>query len=216
VVANTIVDVMNSLDDPRRDDFFSNPINGEYIGGDYGYPSSYTSYSHINESILAPDFSGFMLTYTEMLFYLAEAAERGFTVPKSAAEYYNMGITQSILNWGGTQAEADAYLAQADVAYATAPDASTDGWREKIGTQSWLANYTKGLEAWTTWRRLDYPVFNLPQTLVDGSVMDIPTRIQFPVEEQTLNAASYAKAAEDIGGDDLTTKIFWDMYDANE
>jgi hypothetical protein len=157
-----------------------------------------------------------MLTYTEMLFYLAEAAERGFTVPKSAAEYYNMGITQSILNWGGTQAEADAYLAQADVAYATAPDASTDGWREKIGTQSWLANYTKGLEAWTTWRRLDYPVFNLPQTLVDGSVMDIPTRIQFPVEEQTLNAASYAKAAEDIGGDDLTTKIFWDMYDANE
>jgi hypothetical protein len=152
--------------------------------------------------------------YTELLFYLAEAAERGFSVPLTAAEYYNMGITNSIIEWGGTQADALLYLAQPSVAYATAPDTSADGWREKLGTQSWIANYTKGLEAWTTWRRLDYPVFNVPENWT--SVMDIPTRFTFPIEEQTLNPANYTEAADAVGGDEMTTKIFWDMYDANE
>jgi hypothetical protein len=214
VPANTIVDIMNDLNDPRRSAFFTLHTNGEYVGGIYGYPNSYGSYSHINDGILEATFPGFIMTYTEMLFYLAEAAERGFNVPLSAEEYYNMGIINSILDWGGTQVEADAYLAQPDVAYTTAPDESADGWRQKIGTQSWIANYTKGLEAWTTWRRLDYPVFNVPELV--GSVMDIPTRFTFPVEEQTLNPINYEEAATAIGGDELTTKIFWDLYDANE
>lgn len=214
VVANTIVDKMNSLDDPRRQFYFNLHTNGEYVGGIYGHSNSYGNFSHINDAILAPDFHGFIMTYTEMLFYLAEAAERGFNVPLTAEEYYNMGITNSIIEWGGTQADADAYLAQADVAYATAPDASADGWREKIGTQSWIANYTKGLEAWTTWRRLDYPVFNVPEQWT--TVMDIPTRFTFPIEEQTLNPANYTDAASRVGGDEMTTKIFWDLYDANE
>jgi Starch-binding associating with outer membrane len=213
VVANTIVDKMNSLDDPRRAFYFTK-FNDAYVGGEYGYSNSYGNYSHINDAILAPTFHGIMMTYTELMFYLAEAAERGFSVPNTAEEYYNMGITSSIIEWGGTQADADAYLAQTNVAYATAPDASTDGWREKIGTQSWIANYTKGLEAWTTWRRLDYPIFNVPE--LSETVMDIPTRFTFPIEEQTLNPANYSAAAVAVGGDELTTKIFWDMYDANE
>jgi hypothetical protein len=35
------------------------------------------------------------------------------------------------------------------------------------------------------------------------------------VNEQSLNEANYAAASEAIGGDDLLTKIFWDLYDAN-
>ncbi|PGH38053.1 MAG: SusD/RagB family nutrient-binding outer membrane lipoprotein, partial [Candidatus Nephrothrix sp. EaCA] len=91
---------------------------------------------------------------------------------------------------------------------------SRDGWREKIGTQSWIANYTKGLEAWTTWRRLDYPVFNVPET--KASVEDIPTRLVFPVDEQKINGKNYQAAAAAIGGDLLTTKIFWDVYNVTK
>ncbi len=213
VVANTIVDMMNSLDDPRRDDFFtlidtSGAGDLVYYGGPYGYSAPYAQYSHIHPSILEPTFPGFMLTYTEMLFYLAEAAERGITVPMSAEEYYNMGITNSILEWGGTDADATTYLGQANVAYATA----TGDWKQKIATQSWIAAYTRGLEGYTTWRRLDYPVFNLAQSVTSTS--EIPTRFTFPIQEQTLNPANYAAAAEAIGGDVLTTKIFWDVNDA--
>jgi hypothetical protein len=41
---------------------------------------------------------------------------------------------------------------------------------------------------------------------------DIPTRFTFPINEQTLNEANYVAASKLIGGDLLTTKIFWDKY----
>jgi hypothetical protein len=47
------------------------------------------------------------------------------------------------------------------------------------------------------------------------AVTDIPVRFTFPVNEQSLNEANYAAASEAIGGDDLLTKIFWDLFDAN-
>jgi hypothetical protein len=213
VAANTIIDMMNGLDDPRRASYFemidtSGSGDFVYYGGQYGYSAPYAQYSHIHPDILAPDFPGFILTYTELLFYLAEAAERGITVPNSAEEYYNMGIENSILEWGGSEADADDYLAQASVAYATAEG----DWKQKIGTQSWIAAYTRGLEGYTTWRRLDYPVFNIAQQI--SSTAEIPTRFSFPIQEQTLNPDNYTAAAAAMGGDALTAKIFWDINDA--
>jgi len=38
---------------------------------------------------------------------------------------------------------------------------------------------------------------------------DIPLRFTYPVFEQTLNGASYTEAAAAIGGDDLTTRLFF-------
>ncbi len=40
----------------------------------------------------------------------------------------------------------------------------------------------------------------------------VPTRFTYPINEQTLNADNYAAAAAAIGGDDLLTKLFWDIY----
>jgi hypothetical protein len=219
VPANTIVDIMNDLDDPRRAFYFTQ-YEGEYLGGDYGWPNAYGSFSHIHPSIEAATFPGMLLTFTELQFYLAEAAERGFSVGNSAEYYYNAGITESILGgslsgygWGATQADVDAYLARPDVAYATAPDASADGWRQKIGTQSWIASYTRGLVGYTTWRRLDYPVFNVAELI--ETTADIPTRFTYPVNEQTLNSERWKAASDAIGGDEKTTKIFWDVNPVN-
>jgi hypothetical protein len=66
---------------------------------------------------------------------------------------------------------------------------------------------------YTTWRRLDYPVFNVAPTL--ETTQDIPTRFTYPIEEQTLNADNYKSASSAIGGDEMTTKLFWDMHPAN-
>lgn len=216
VAANTIVDIMNNLDDPRRASYFTlQDTSGlgdfAYKGGAYGYSSQHAAHSNIHPDILVPDRDGPLLAYTEMLFYLAEAAERNITVPMTAEQYYNMGIANSMMtDWGRTQAEVDTYMARTDVAYGTA----TGDWKQKIGTQSWLAAYTRGFIAYTTWRRLDYPVFNFPPSVT--STKEIPTRFTFPINEQTLNGANYTAAAAAVGGDMLTTKIFWDMYDANE
>lgn len=201
VPANTIVDAMNTLEDPRRAAYFTT-LNGEYIGGDYGYSNSFSQNSHIAARIQMPDFPGIMLTYTETCFYLAEAAARGYNVGGTAEQWYNKGIESSFDFWGVTGAAE--YLAKPEVAYATA--AGT--WKEKIGNQSWIANYTRGVEAYTNWRRLDFPIFNLPEMATEYS--EIPVRFTFPINEQTLNADNYAAAATLIGGDDIATKIFWD------
>jgi hypothetical protein len=46
-------------------------------------------------------------------------------------------------------------------------------------------------------------VLTLPASLV-------PTRLTYPISEQNLNQANYAAASTAIGGDEQTTKIFWD------
>lgn len=203
VPANTIVDAMNKLADPRREAYFTT-LDGEYVGGKYGYSNSFSQYSHISDLIQEPTFPGLMLTYSEVCFYMAEAAARGYNVGGTAEAWYNKGITASFDFWGVSGAAA--YLAKPEVAYTTA----TGTWKQKIGTQSWLAAYTRGIEAYTTWRRLDFPVLNLPEDATKYS--DIPVRFTFPVNEQTLNAANYSAISSAIGGDLITTKIFWDKF----
>ncbi len=204
VPANTIVDIMNNLSDPRRPFYFTT-IGGIYSGGRYGYESPYSAYSHVPDYISAPDFHGFLLTYDEILFYRAEAAARGYSVGGTVETIYNEAITASILWWGGTSAEATTYLAQPSVAYATA----TGTFKQKIGTQAWIAFYTRGLEGYNMWRRMDYPIFNIGSLIT--SYDEIPVRFTYPVSEQTLNNASYTAASSAIGGDLISTKIFWDV-----
>ena len=147
-----------------------------------------------------------MLDYTELAFYLAEAAERGFSVGGSAATWYENGIRSSMEYWGVAAADIDTYMARADVAYATA----AGNWKQKIGTQAWLAFYVRGLEGWTSYRRLDFPVLNLPPAPDESAEGAVPRRHTYPVNEQTLNGENYSAAASKIGGDKLSTKIFWD------
>jgi hypothetical protein len=186
-------------------------------GGIYGAPTSFATHSQISDWIREATFPGLIMTYSEVLFYLAEAAARGWNVGGTAEEFYNAGITESILWWEGTLGEAAEYLARPDVAYATAEG----DWKRKIATQAWIASFCNGFLGYTTWRRLDWPVMNIspeaagwPNEVTD--VSRIPVRYTFPVNEQTLNGANYTAAAEAIGGDIVRTKIFWDIYDAND
>jgi hypothetical protein len=40
---------------------------------------------------------------------------------------------------------------------------------------------------------------------------DIPVRYTYPVLEQNLNTANYEAAASAIGGDVISTRLFWDV-----
>lgn len=202
VPANTIVDIMNERNDPRRDDYFT-PVSGDtYLGDEYGSGTSYNSVSHVADPLKDPTYPGMLLSASEVNFYLAEAAARGWNVGGAAADYYKEAVTQSILYYGGTTAEAEAYLGHPLVAFNPA------NWKELIATQSWLSFYNRGLVAWTQWRRLDAPTFNPPP---DAEYSDIPVRFTYPVTEQNLNTANFEAAAAAIGGDAVTTKLFWDV-----
>jgi hypothetical protein len=179
-----------------------------YIGGINGVANSFSRSTHVADKIQEPTFPGTILDYAEVEFFLAEAVERGYSVGGTAAGHYNAAITASIEDWGGTTADATAYLANPDVAYTTAKG----NYKEKIGLQFWLALYNRGFEGWTEWRRLDYPVLRAPANAKVAADGKVPVRFTYPIEEQTLNGANYQAASSAIGGDVMTTKLFWDKY----
>ena len=145
------------------------------------------------------------MDYPEIAFGLAEAAARGYSVGGTAEDFYNKAVTASIKYWGGSDADVATYLKNPLVAYTTAKGT----YKQKIGTQKYLALYNRGFEAWTEWRRLDAPTFNVP---ANKTYAEIPVRFTFPVGEQTLNKANWTAASTAIGGDKLTTKLFWDKF----
>jgi len=212
IPANTLVDTMNRMNDPRLPLYFTQvdtSSTGEpklvYLGGVYGESNDFTAYSHVADQLQVPTFEGLIFDYAETEFLLAEGAERGYNVGGgSAKDHYNNAVTASIIYWGGTEADAKAYLADPRVAYTTAPG----NYKRKIGFQKWLALYNRGFEAWTEWRKFDYPVLQAPPR----ALSPIPVRFTYPISEQTLNGANYAAASSAIGGDLVTTKLFWDKY----
>lgn len=175
-----------------------------YSGGIYGNANTFSARSRIGSAFYEPDREGVILDYAEVEFLLAEAAAKGLTVPGTVEEHYNAGIAASMEYWGIDDADIADYLANPDVAYTTAPG----DWKQKIGTQAWLAFYNRGFEGWTVWRRLDFEGFNPPPGL---EAEDIPKRLIFPIEEATLNPSNLQAAKALVGADNAQMKVFWDV-----
>src|SRR5690606_19517036 len=196
------VDYMNALDDPRRAGFFQD-VDGAYIGSPSGLVVNYEDFSKFGTLFYQPTTPVIFMDYATVEFLLAEAAERSIGGVTDAAGHYTAAIRASF-EYYGLGDSADAYLANPNVDYATAPG----NWQEKIGMQKWVALFNQGLEAWTEFRRLDYPVLQAPP---QSNVPTVPVRLIYPISEQTLNRPNYESAASSIGGDELTTKLFWDV-----
>jgi len=207
---NTLVDMLNSLNDPRRATWFTQyPAgSGTYTGLTYGITgsSSYSKFSHYVDAIrINPTFATVLCDYIEVEFLLAEAAERSLGGVTDAEIHYNNAVLASMKYWGVSDADAAAYIAQPTVAYTKA----TGNYKQKIGTQKWLGLFDRGVEAWAEWRRLDYPVLNPPPGM---TYADIPVRMPYPYNENKMNKDNYTAASAAIGGDEATTKLFWDKY----
>jgi len=211
VAGETLVDKMNTLNDPRRAFYFT-PVDGKYVGGKIGVNNTYASFSHVNDAIIEPDFEALLMDYSEVEFILAEAAARWGIAGLAAGDHYAKAITASVDYWASAaglpaaeiSALAAAYLAQPSVLYTSA----TGDYKQKIGEQKYIALYNRGYDAWTEWRRLDFPQL----TRAASSLSVIPLRLTYPTSERTLNKANVESAASSIGADEVGTKLFWDKY----
>lgn len=145
---------------------------------------------------------GVIMTYAELQFLLAEAAQKGL-ISGSAETYYLNGINASFDFYG---IDPDpAYFTQSEVAYT----GTNDALLEKIGNQKWLSLFFQGLEAWFDWKRTGYPVL---APAVDNQNNDmIPVRFIYPIIEQSLNADNRAAAVARQGADDLNSRVWWDV-----
>lgn len=204
------VDILNASEDPRRDVFF-NPDSkkgGEYVGAAYAQQVSYGDYSNMGARLKEKANPGILFDYTETCFLLADAANRGFAVGGTPETYYVKGIEASMDFWGVADDDAQTYLSRNDVAFATAPGTV----KEKIANQLWIGYFNRGFEAWTEYRRLDFPVLKAPVTAVEEAGGKVPVRNIYSIFDKTLNSENYQAASTAIGGDLMTTKIFWDKF----
>ncbi len=202
IAAKDLMDKLIGWNDPRKTKFFSTNNAGNYAGGTVGAANTYVDFSRAGAKVLDPSDPAVLIDYAETEFLRAEAKERGYNVTGTAESHYNNAVKASIIYWGGTAADADAYLAQPEVAYSTA----AGDWKQKIGIQKWIALYNRPYDGWTELRRLDYPKISAPKAAKSG----FPNRLTYPANEQQLNGTNYTAASTAIGGDLVTTKLFWD------
>lgn len=203
VAGAPFVTMLNELNDPRRPQFF-NSVNGQFIGGTIGSNNEFANTSSISDKVIAPSFPALLLDYAEVEFILAEAAER-WGILGTAADHYHKAIEASISYWGGSSDEVQSYINQPAVNYASA----TGDWKQKIATQKWIALYNRGLDAWTEWRRLDFPKLNSAIGAVKPGI--IPSRLAYPQSEYTLNSINLNAAIQKLGADAVDKKLFWDL-----
>jgi hypothetical protein len=145
-----------------------------------------------------------LISYAEVCFILAEAAQKGWSVG-GQQDWYEKAVKASFDTWGVGD-DYDAYISEPGVAY--------DGSLEQIMEQKWIANWTVAHEAWCDWRRTGFP--NL--TIGTKGVRDaMPIRFQYGSAEIARNADNYSTAVENLqetpftatDGKDSAWSKFW-------
>ncbi|PWJ42835.1 SusD/RagB family nutrient-binding outer membrane lipoprotein [Sediminitomix flava] len=210
-ISNIMVDHLTSLNDPRLASYATpSDAASEYIGVPYGMANdvalsiSQDDFSLIGGKFADQDAPSIVMTASEVLFIKAEAIARGYISggATEAEKAYNDAITTSMEFNGVATDDITTYLAQTSVAYDNA------NWRAMIGEQKWLALYMQGVEAWSEWRRLDYPTLT---PSANGIINQIPRRRAYASDEYSTNTANVEAAATRItGGDFYTSTVWWD------
>ncbi|NLR61590.1 SusD/RagB family nutrient-binding outer membrane lipoprotein [Chitinophaga polysaccharea] len=225
-VSTTLLDYMNSLNDPRLPIYARPTADGNVFRGlPYGWATSDpdhkgdTYYSAPGKKVYSATMPGILMSYAEVEFILAEAAARGMNVGDAATHYTN-GIKASMTWWRDITSSASTITDTAiDEYIAKVPYVAAD-WRNVIGTQKWLALYPQGFQAWFERTRLKFkkpggaPLFMAPKSgVLDNSVKDgVPYRLTYPITEQSQNTANYNSAATAIGGDFKGTKLWYNKF----
>lgn len=192
----------------------------DYVGMPAGLPNSMVQanselkkVSWPSFNVIKPDFGEVLMEYAEVQFILSE--KNGW----SQAEYEE-GVRASMERWEVSGADIDDYIAALPAAN-----------EETVMTQKYIAFYFQPQEAWNEYRRTGYPnnnVLLLPgdtgtdingdtytmTVLRSGNVVadDLPYRVRYPQNEETLNIQSYQEAVGGLSnGDEINSKLWWDV-----
>src|SRR6266542_975585 len=166
----------------------------------------------------------------EAYFLRAEGALLGWNMGGTAQELYDAGITNSMKQWGITDANAiQNYINTIDVPIAPndylhsppvsdapvkfAADLATQ--KKQIAIQKWLALFPDGYEAWADYRRartfILYSVANSDNPDITYKTTQWIRRIPFLLSETQNNKAAVDAAIPLLNGPDkVTTPLWWD------
>lgn len=200
-LCNTLVDYMNSINDPRLPFYGLLNEDGEYNGLPSGQGISANEmgiYSKVNTYWGKKDRPAFFISYSEVLFLLAEACQRGI-LTENASNYYYLAIKAHFEDLGLSNAQYNSFITEPGVIY--------NNSLKIIMDQKWISLFTRGIEAWAEQKRTGYPAL-IP--VPGGAVNVIPYRFQYPISEGQSNNENLMEAILSLSnGDALDSKIWW-------
>jgi hypothetical protein len=206
-VSSVMINMLQSASDPRLEVFAKVNSAGVYVGNVPGQenPGSYGAFSSLGTLYQSATLPGVILSNAQVQFLLAEASVKGY-ITGDATTYLVKGI-QSNFDFNGVSGAASAaYIAPIEAGFSSASIALQ---KELIATESWVALFGQGFEAWTEYRRTGFPVLSAVVNAAPG-ITAVPTRLYYPSTEIALNRASYTAAIATItGGDTLTAPLWW-------
>ena len=237
----TIVAYLNGLNDSRISSYFTAADDGEYHGVRIGITTSnmsnYQGNKISNLNINRASTPVVWMTAAESFFLRAEGALRGWAMGGDAKSLYEEAIALSFEQYGLPATDALSYAANAS----NTPQAYTDpvdgtysagavsnltvAWQEgdeyaeknleRIITQKWIAMFPSTVEAWSEYRRTDYPhllpvVVNNSGGTIDDTKAKI-RRLWYPPSEYSGNRQYILEAVGMLGGpDNGATSLWWD------
>ncbi len=251
----TMESVMKGYQDPRISEYWlpvgatgDNPGgNGNYDGLRNGLTSTQltesinaaTANSKVGKRWSSPSFGGTadylttpqnVMSTAEAYFLRAEGALYGWNMGGTAKDLYEAGITNSMQQWGITDAAAiQSYInsskmpiapmdylnspAVSDAPVKFASDMATQ--LEQIAIQKWLALFPDGYEAWADYRRgrffVMYDVANSDNPDIPNPRTEYIRRIPFLLSETQTNKTAVEAAIPLLNGPDkVTTPLWWD------
>lgn len=216
IASNASINLLESLNDPRIDDFYNVATSGDFAGSHNGvdqgaidlfpFTTPNSDFSTINDKSYAADLPTVLMSEWEVWFLRAEAAVRYSTSDDAATAFGNaVGANFAYLGTSG----AGAYVAS--LGFGTGDD---DDDLNLIGIQKWIScNGVQEAEGWVEAKRFDRSGDNIFTSDEGGIYQDpdqstlgarqFPTVWVYPQTELSLNSNSPGQQA-------LTEKVYWD------
>lgn len=199
------VETLKANNDPRMAMFFgqakSIPANANigYKGAPSGYAYGTTfNYqpSNMNQNLAKAPLNILIYPYAELQFILSELAFKG-VIPGNAQTYYENGVKATIEQWGSVM----------PANYFTNPNVAYNGTLERIMLQKYIALFFVDQQQWFEKRRTGFPVLPNNGGLLNNGIM--PSRLMYPPNPRVLNTSNYQAAVQQMGGDNINVKVWW-------
>lgn len=206
-LSSFFVDNLLELEDPRLPFWATQAkdLNGNNIGYKgiaSGYSTGegsigYTPSSPNNNTAIAP-MKNIIMTYSELEFIKAELAMNG-QIAGDAESIYENAVKAAMQIWNIEIPEN----------YFENEAATFNNTLERIMLQKYYALYFTDNQTWMEFRRTGFPKLPLQPNLFNNGVM--PVRYPYPQNVKQQNTENYQQAVSQMGGDDINTKVWWDI-----
>lgn len=199
------VEVLKANQDPRISSLFTQArrLSNNKAIGYQGAPSGYalgTTFtyqpSNFQQALAKGPLTLLIYPYSELQFTLSELALKGI-ITGDAKTYYENGVKSNLAQW----------KAEVPANYFTNPNVKYNGTLEQIMLQKYIALFFVDHQQWYEQRRTGFPILPNNGGLENDGKM--PQRMLYPTSVRVMNTENYQNTAQQMGGDDINTLMWW-------